>query len=149
VITAEGLRPQEGKAETWEGEALLDDPVGKLEDADAAGGEQIFVGLQHSTAVALALGAEKGKWIKHPLDGGHEMQRAQGRKGQVILYLMSDAFLLFNCSWDLASDLSFPEQSLVPNAAFQRGLSCTEGPGCLEPSFCVGKAEQLIQQFHL
>lgn len=50
-----------------------------------------------------------------------------------------------NCSWDLASDLSFPEQSLVQNAAFQQGLSCTRGPGCLEPLFHVGRAEQLIQ----
>lgn len=68
MITAEGLRPWEGKAETWEGEALLDYPVGKPEDADAASGQQICVGLQHSTRAALALGAEKGKWIKHPLD---------------------------------------------------------------------------------
>lgn len=50
--------------------ALLDHPVGQPEDADAASGEQICVGLQHSTRVALALGAEKGKWVKHPLGGG-------------------------------------------------------------------------------
>lgn len=77
MTTGEGLRPREGKAETWEEEALLDYPVGQLEDADAASGEQICVGLQHSTRVALALGAGKGKWVKHPLDGGCEMQRAE------------------------------------------------------------------------
>lgn len=94
MITAEGLRPQEGMAETWEGEAPLDYPVGQLEDADAASEEQICAGLQHSTTVALALGAKKGKWVKHPLDRRCETQRAHGREGQVILRLMLDTFLL-------------------------------------------------------
>lgn len=43
---------------------MLDYPVGQLEDADAASGEQSCGGLQHSTRVALALGAEKGIWVK-------------------------------------------------------------------------------------
>lgn len=129
---AGGSDHSRGLTETSEGEALLDYAVGQLEDADAASGEQVCVGLLHSTGVALALGAEKGKWVNHPLDGGCEMQRAHGREGQVVLCLMLDTFLL-NCSWDQASDLSFPEPSLVQNAAFQQHLSCTGGLGCLEP----------------
>lgn len=52
---------------------------------------------------------------------------------------------VLNCSWDLASDLSFPEQSLVQTAAFHQGLYCSRGPGCLELWFHMGREEQLIQ----
>lgn len=44
MITAEGLRAREGKAESWEGEALFDYPVGQLEQADAAPEDRFVLG---------------------------------------------------------------------------------------------------------
>lgn len=146
VIRAEGFRPQEGKAETRKGEALLDYPVRQLEDAPAASGEQLCAGLQHSTGVALALGAEKGKRVEHPLDGGSEMQRAHSREGQVVFCLMLDTFLLLTAA-DLALDLSYPEQSLIPNAAFQQGLSSLADLGVWSPGSTWGGQDSSSNSF--
>lgn len=95
---AGGSDHSRGLTEASEGEALLDYAVGQLEDADAASGAQVCVGLLHSTGVALALAAEKGKRVNHSLDGGCEMQRAHSREGQVVLCLMLDTFLLLTAA---------------------------------------------------
>lgn len=44
MVTAEGLRAHEGKAESWEAEALSDYPVGQLEHADAGSGQRFVLG---------------------------------------------------------------------------------------------------------
>lgn len=45
MITAEGLRAQEGKAETWEREALSDYPGEQPEEANAAAEDRFVLGL--------------------------------------------------------------------------------------------------------
>lgn len=140
------MRPQEGKAETGKGEALVDYSVGQLEDAPAASGEQRCAGLQHSTGVALELGAEKGKRAEHPLGGGYETQRARGREGQVVFCLMLDTFLLLTAAY-LASALSYPEQSLIPNAAFQQGLSSLGNLDVWSPCSTWGEQDSSSNSF--
>lgn len=140
------MRPQEGKAETGNGEALVDNSVGQLEDAPAASGEQPCAGLQHSTGVALELGAEKGKRAEHPLGGGYETQRARGREGQIVFCLMLDTFLLLTAAY-LASALSYPEQSLIPNAAFQQGLSSLGNLDVWSPGSTWGEQDSSSNSF--
>lgn len=60
MITTEGSRAQEGKAETWEGEALSDYPVGHPQEVDAAP-EDRLCWAQPSSRAALVLGAQRGR----------------------------------------------------------------------------------------
>lgn len=97
MITAEGLRAREGKAETWEGEALSDYPVGHhrrqmlLLRADSCW-------AQPSSMAALVFGAQRGRGVQHSLDAGCELQRAHSKKGQVVPCLMLDTFLLLTAA---------------------------------------------------
>lgn len=97
MITAEGLRAREGKAETWEGEALSDYPVGQhrrqmlLLRTDSCW-------AQTNSRAALVFGVQRGGGVQHTLDARRELQRAHSKKGQVVLCLMLDTFLLLTAA---------------------------------------------------
>lgn len=105
---------------------------------------------QQSSKVALVFETQKGKGVQHPLGGRCEMQRAHGKKGQVVLCPILDTFLLLTAAGIWHQILAFL-RSLQFGMQHSRRVYLALGdldvwsPG----SMCGGKNDSWVSNYNL